>query len=67
MNTAEDNYQPRFATRCRCGEMPGRCPGPANCPANHAGPACRVCGFDTSHKQDADDTWICADCEEIER
>lgn len=28
-----DWEEPRRATRCRCGgDMPGRCPGPANCP-----------------------------------
>lgn len=38
----EDDYWERFddrigeprkrGTACRCGDMPGRCPGPSNCP-----------------------------------
>lgn len=25
--------EPRASDRCRCGDMPGRCPGPHACPA----------------------------------
>jgi hypothetical protein len=25
-------------------------------------PTCRVCGFRTTHRQDADDLWTCAEC-----
>jgi hypothetical protein len=28
----EERRKQRASTQCRCGEMPGRCPGPAFCP-----------------------------------
>lgn len=67
MNTPSDNDAPLPPQRCRCGgDLPGRCPGPSACPLESPGPECRVCNHATSHRQDADDTWICADCEDIE-
>lgn len=39
---------------------------PKRRPAGEPEPLCRVCGIWTSHQQDADDTWICEDCEELE-
>ena len=52
--------------RCECGDMPGHCPGPANCSCADDRPACRDCGERYSvsrmHSQDADDSFICEDC-----
>jgi hypothetical protein len=56
------------AARCQCGnpDWPGRCPGSAACPCADETPRCRVCGDSTRHRQDHDDTWICAGCHECE-
>lgn len=55
-----------MATRCRCGDMPGRCPGPAACPMCDAGPTCVACGDEITRTrratQAADDTWTCEHC-----
>ena len=52
--------------RCKCGDMPGRCPGPANCPCVDDRPDCRGCGERYSvsrmHSQAADDSFICEGC-----
>lgn len=34
MNTIEDNEPTPTHEPCRCGDMPGRCPGVKNCPLN---------------------------------
>ena len=51
---------------CRCpGDMPGRCPGEANCPMAAERPTCSVCDLAVSTsqaQQRADDSWLCASC-----
>ena len=60
-----------MARGCRCGgDMPGRCPGPANCPMCDSGPTCGTCGDEITRTsratQDAHDVWTCEHCIEGE-
>ena len=48
---------------CQCGDMPGRCPGPRNCPLCQVMPVCVGCGTDQDvEHQDANDDWRCDEC-----
>ena len=54
---------------CACGtDMPGRCPGRANCLMEHRSPECVACGDEITRTrdayQDANDEWLCAVCYE---
>lgn len=62
------DFPTRWPRGCVCGtDLPGNCPGRQNCPySGDMDTHCRVCRERTTHRQDADDTWICEACEQDE-
>lgn len=65
--SARDEDAASRGRACQCGmpDLPGMCPGPANCAMVDNRPKCKTCGEPVREReavQHADDSWTCPDC-----